>query len=125
VHVTSNDPKTVADRFFKAWTTGDFDTARSLLHDDVSFSGPIDRFDNADAYLGALRGLSQIVKGAEEQKVFVDGDDVCVIYDLVTNTPAGTAPTAEWYHLRDGKISAVRVYFDARPFAPVFEQRPD
>src|SRR5579862_3583516 len=62
----SNDPKTVADRFLTAWTTGDFGTARSLLHDDVSFSGPIDRFDNADAYLGALKGLSQIVKGAAE-----------------------------------------------------------
>jgi ketosteroid isomerase-like protein len=115
--------RAVADKFFKAWTTGDVDTARSLLHDNVSFSGPIDKFDNADAYIGALRGLAQIVKAAEEQKVFVDGNDVCVIYDLVTNTPVGAAPTAEWYHVRDGKISAVRVFFDARPFAPLFEQR--
>jgi ketosteroid isomerase-like protein len=119
--MASNDPKAVADRFFTAWTSGDFDTARLLLHDDVSFSGPIDRWDNADAYVGALRGRAQIVKGAEEQKVLVDGNDVCVIYDLFTNTPAGTAPTAEWYHLRNGKISAVRVYFDARPFAAMFE----
>jgi ketosteroid isomerase-like protein len=115
--------RAVADKFFKAWTTGDVDTARSLLHDNVSFSGPIDKFDNADAYIGALRGLAQIVKAAEEQKVFVDGNDVCVIYDLVTNTPVGAAPTAEWYRVRDGKISAVRVFFDARPFAPLFEQR--
>jgi ketosteroid isomerase-like protein len=115
--------RAVADKFFKAWTTGDVETARGLLHDNVSFSGPIDKFDNADAYIGALRGLAQIVKAAEEQKVFVDGNDVCVIYDLVTNTPVGAAPTAEWYHVRDGKISAVRVFFDARPFAPLFEQR--
>jgi ketosteroid isomerase-like protein len=115
--------KAIADKFFKAWTTGDFDVARSLLHDDVSFSGPIDKFENADGYIGALRGLAQIVKAAEEQKVFVDGNDVCVIYDLVTNTPAGTSPTAEWYHIRDGRISAVQVFFDARPFAPMFEQR--
>lgn len=121
--MAGSDAKAVADKFFKAWTGGDFDTARGLLHDDLSFQGPIDSFDNADAYIGALQGLSQIVKAAEEQKVFVDGDDVCVIYDLVTATPAGTAPTAEWYHLRGGKISAVRVFFDARPFAPLFEQR--
>jgi hypothetical protein len=50
-------------------------------------------------------------------------NDVCVIYDLVTATPTGTAPTAEWYHLRDGKISAVRVFFDARPFAPMFKHK--
>ena len=115
--------RTTAVRFFKAWTTGDFDTARSLVHDDVSFAGPIDRFDNADAYIGSLRGLAQIVQAAEEQKVFVDDNDVCIIYELVTNTPAGSYPTAEWYHMRDGKISAVRVFFDARPFAPMFEQR--
>lgn len=121
--MADTDSKTIADRFFKSWTKGDFDTARSLVHDDVSFAGPIDRFDNADAYIGSLRGLAQIVKAAEEQKVFVDGNDVCIIYDLVTNTPAGSSPTVEWYHMRDGKISAVRVFFDARPFAPMFEQR--
>ena len=123
--MSGTDAKAVADKFFSAWTKGDLDTARTLLHDDVSFAGPIDSFDNADAYVGALRGLSQIVASAEEQKVFVDGNDVCVIYDLVTKTPAGTAATAEWYHVRDGKISSVRVYFDARPFAPMFEQRGD
>jgi ketosteroid isomerase-like protein len=121
--MTADDSKSVATSFFKAWTTGDFDTARSLLHDDVSFSGPLDSFHDADSYIGALRGLSQIVQAAQEQKVFADETDVCVIYDLVTATPAGTAPTAEWYRLRDGKISSVRVFFDARPFAPMFEHR--
>jgi ketosteroid isomerase-like protein len=120
--MADSGPRAITDTFFKAWTTGDLATARSLLHDDVSFSGPIDSFDSADAYIGALQGLSQIVARAEEQKVFVDGNDVCVIYDLVTNTPAGTAPTVEWYHVSGDKISAVRVFFDARPFAPMFEQ---
>lgn len=119
--MTAADTRSVAASFLKAWTTGDFDTARSLVHDDVSFSGPIDAFNDADSYIAALRGLSQIVQATEEHKVFADDNDACVIYDLVTATPAGTAPTAEWYRLRDGKISAVRVYFDARPFAPLFE----
>ena len=121
--MASTDPKAVADKFFKAWTTGDFVTARGLLHDDLSFDGPLDKFDNADAYVAALTGLAQIVESTEEQKVFVDDNDVCVIYNLVTNTPAGAALTAEWYHLRDAKISAVRVIFDARPFAAMFEGR--
>jgi hypothetical protein len=117
--------RAVADKFFKAWTTGGVDTAHSLLRDNVSLSGPTDKFDNADAYIGALRGLAQIVKAAEEQKVFVDRNDVCVISDLVTNTPAVAAPTAEWYHVpRAGRQDlALRVFFDARPLAPLFEQR--
>ena len=57
--------------------------------DDLSFQGPLEQFDDADAFITSLRGLFQIVKGAEEQKIFVDSEDVCVIYDLVT-VPAGT-----------------------------------
>jgi ketosteroid isomerase-like protein len=111
------DNRKTAKAFLAAWTTGDLVGARKLLHDDLSFEGPIDTFDTADDYIGALKNLSAIVKAAETQKVFEDGNDVCVIYNLVTNTPAGTSPTVDWYHFRSGKISSIRVYFDARPFA--------
>jgi ketosteroid isomerase-like protein len=116
------DAAQVAEDFFAAWTGKDFDKARSLLHDDLSFQGPIDTFDNADAYLQAIQRLSQIVTGAQKRKVFVDGDDVCVIYDLRT-APVPSAPTAEWYRIRDGRIASIQVFFDARPFAPLFEGR--
>jgi ketosteroid isomerase-like protein len=115
-----SDAGRVAEAFFDAWTSKDFERARSLLHDDVSFEGPIERFDNADAYVQSLQQLSAIVKGAEKRKVFVDGDDVCVIYDLKT-APVPSSRTSEWYHARDGKIAAVSVVFDARPFAAMFE----
>jgi hypothetical protein len=49
----------VATRFFKAWTTGDFDTTRLLLHDDVSFRGPIDSFTDAGYYLILLARLTK------------------------------------------------------------------
>jgi len=116
------DAAQVADGFFAAWTTKDLDRARSLLHDDVSFEGPIDSFSDADSYIAALRQLSGIVTGAETQKVFVDGDDVCVIYDLKT-VPVPNSRTCEWYRVRDGKIASVSVVFDARPFAAMFENR--
>jgi ketosteroid isomerase-like protein len=116
------DAGQVAEDFFGAWTSKDFTRARALLHDNLSFRGPIDTFDAADAYLQALQGLSQIVTGAEQRKVFVDGDDVCIVYDLNT-APVPSAPTAEWYHVRDGRIASIEVFFDARPFAPLFEGR--
>jgi ketosteroid isomerase-like protein len=112
----------VAEAFFAAWTSGDFERARSLAHDDLAFEGPIDSFDNADSYLASLQQLSQIVTGVEVQKVFADGDDACVIYDLQT-APVPRSRTCEWYRVRDGKVAAVSVVFDARPFAPLFESR--
>jgi ketosteroid isomerase-like protein len=116
------DAAQVAEDFFAAWTSKDFGRARSLLHDDVSFEGPIDSFSDADSYVASLQQLSGIVTGADTQKMFVDGDDVCVIYDLHT-APVASSRTCEWYRIRDGKIAAVSVVFDARPFAAMFEHR--
>jgi ketosteroid isomerase-like protein len=111
----------VAEQFFAAWTSADFERARALLHDDLSFEGPIDTFHDADAYLEALRGLGQIVTGAEVRRVFSDRDEACVLYDLRT-APVPESRVAEWYRVRDGRIAAIRAYFDARPFAALFAQ---
>jgi|SRR5262245_41291531 len=114
--------KTV-ERYFDAWTAKDFETARSLLHDDLSFTGPIEKLDNADALMESVKGLSQIVTGADRRGVIEQGEQVCVIYDLHT-VPVPTAPVAEWYTVRGGKIASVQAFFDARPFAAMFE-RPE
>ena len=113
------DSAAVAEDFFDAWTGKDFERARALLRDDVSFEGPIDSFSDADSYIASLRQLSGIVTGAVKQKVFVDAHDVCVIYDLQT-APVPSSRTCEWYRVRDGKIESVSVVFDARPFAALF-----
>ena len=118
------DAAQVAEGFFDAWTAKDFTRAREMLHDNVSFNGPIDTFSDADSYLASLRQLSGIITGVDKQKVFVGGDDVCVIYDLKTR-PVPSSRTCEWYKVRDGKIASVSVVFDARPFAPLFEGRQD
>ncbi len=114
------DAAQVAEDFFDAWTGKNFERARSLLHDNVSFEGPIDSFSDADSYLASLQQLSGIVTGAEKRKVFADGDDFCVIYDLRT-VPVPSSRTCEWYRVRDGKVASVSVVFDARPFAALFE----
>ena len=106
----------VVTTYVKAWTSGDFATARSTLHDDVAFVGPLGTADGVDDCMRGLRGLKQIVESSEQRKVFADGDDVCLVYDIIT--PAGTIPTAGWFQLRDGKIAAIRVFFDARPLDP-------
>jgi hypothetical protein len=116
------DSAHVAENFFDAWTSKHFQRARELLQDDVSFEGPIDSFSDADTYLASLQQLSGIVTGAEKLKVFVDGDDFCVIYDLKT-APVPSTRTCEWYRVRDGKVASVSVVFDARPFAALVEQQ--
>ncbi len=114
--------KDVVLGFQGAMGRDDWQAARRFLDDHMSFSGPFDRFDRPEPYLEALQKLHPIVERVDLHKAFVDGDDVCVVYDLVTKTPAGTALVAEWHHVRGEKIDNIRVIFDARPFAAMFQR---
>ena len=118
--MTTANASEIVESYRAALGRGDFANARNLMQDDMIFEGPLDTFNKADDYLEALKKLASIIQRIDLKKVFVDGDDVCVLYDMVTNTPAGTAFIAEWYQVKDGKIAALRAVFDARPFATLF-----
>jgi hypothetical protein len=110
----------VLQGFQQALGKGDYAAARKLLNDRFSFQGPIDTFDRPDAYLESIKKLHNIIERIDLKKMFVDGDDVCMLYDMVTKSPAGTVFIAEWHRVTGDKIAAIRVVFDARPFAAMF-----
>jgi limonene-1,2-epoxide hydrolase len=109
------EPAAIVEAWGKAVHGGDFNKARSLARDDLSFRGPIDSFNKLDDYLAALKRLGGIVRGVQPEAVIADGGEVAVFYIL--KTVVADAPVAEWYTVAGGKISAIRAYFDARPFA--------
>jgi len=108
-------PKDVVARYNRALEARDFSAARGFLADNLRFEGPIDRFDKADDYIGAITRLFGMVKGVEHQATINEGQEVALFY--VLDTPLAKAPVAEWYTVRGGKIVHLRTYFDARPFA--------
>jgi hypothetical protein len=118
--MTNANAREIVESYRAALGKGDFATARTLMQDNMTFQGPLDTFTTADQYLEASRRLASIIQRIDLKKVFVAGEDVCVLYDMVTNTPAGTAFIAEWYQVRGGKIAALHAVFDARPFAALF-----
>jgi ketosteroid isomerase-like protein len=113
-----DDPKSVASGCLQAWSSGDLDTTRSLLADEVTFDGPLGSTRGADAYIEGIKGMVKIVERVDQHEVIADDDNVCIIYDLVTKTPPARIPTAGWYQVRDGKVTSVRAFFDPRPLMP-------
>ena len=95
-------------------TSGDVDGAAELLIDDFTFEGPILQAKNKADFLAGSAGLGPIVRGYEMHRQWVDGDEVCSIYDFKVETPigAGSIPMAEWSVVRDGKLVSSRLLFD-------------
>jgi ketosteroid isomerase-like protein len=87
-----------------------------LLQDDVTFVGPMGATQGAQDYVDGIERMGSMVSSARQTKLVVEGDDVCIMYDLVTDRD-GAVPAVGWYHFRDGKIDSVHAYFDPSPLA--------
>jgi SnoaL-like domain len=116
-------PLDVISRYHEALRSGDFEGARGLLRDDLRFVGPFESFDDADAYLAAVQKLWTIVRSIDVRHVSVSGDEVVALYDMVTETPAGTQLVCEWYGVDADSIAWIRALFDTAPFASLREGR--
>jgi YHS domain-containing protein len=104
------------EQYFGAFWGGDAQKARQYLADDLSYSAPGAAFRTADVYLKASEHARRGAAGVEKRKVFADGPDVCIFYDLLLNGPVGSAAVAEWYHLDGDKIASIRTILDTAPF---------
>jgi ketosteroid isomerase-like protein len=113
----ANDAANVATSYFDAWKANDFDTMRSLVAEDIRFEGPLATLEGAEDYIKGIQGLSRVISEIVIRKTFVDGQDVLTWYDMHT-TVASPVPVANWLHVEEGKITGLRVAFDARELAP-------
>jgi hypothetical protein len=46
------------------------------------------------------------------KQTVVDGNDVCVVYDFVTDTSVGAVPSVEWITIEGGRIRIARLLFE-------------
>ena len=118
----TNDPKTIALAYIDACGRRDLDTVAPLLAEDMKFMGPGNTVTGAAPYLAVLRRLGPIWVRSDVKKVFTDGADVCVIYDLVTDSPAGAVPIVEWLHIEGDRIATVMLFFDRPTFKPASDE---
>ena len=115
--MSGDDAGAVAERYLAAWKANEWKALRDLLADDVSFRGPLASIDGADECLAGLQGMAKIMTDIVVHRRWADGADAITWFDLHTSV-APPAPTANWSHVEDGRITSIQVTFDARPLAP-------
>jgi hypothetical protein len=107
------ETKAAVEGYTEGWIAKDLDAARTHLADELDFQGSIDRLTRADDLIAAIRGLIPIIRKVDRLDALYDGDRAFLLYDLVTESPAGTLRCAEHFVVRGGKIVRMRLVFDA------------
>ena len=107
-------PKEVVMSYIGALDGQRYEEAMGLLHDNVRIRGPAgETYGKPVSFVGMLRKY----RGKYDvKKVFADGADVCVLYDLIV---AGSPVyMSSWYQVREGKIVSVHTVFDPNAMGP-------
>ncbi|PSL48299.1 SnoaL-like protein [Chitinophaga niastensis] len=107
---TANDAKEVVLSFIKALNEEDYNAGRKYVNDDLLFVGVLGSREGAEVYFSDMERMRIKYK---IEKSFVDGDDVCLLYDILIG--GVTTYGSGWYRLVDGRISSIKVVFDPRP----------
>jgi YHS domain-containing protein len=110
------DVRNIVTNYLDAVYVGQNTTARRYLADHFSFIGPAAQFSDPDRYLQATEHAARAVRNVETHKIFVDGQDACIFYDLHIDHAVNVVPVAEWYHIEDDRITSIRAIFDTGPF---------
>ena len=90
----------------------EYEKALEYLHEKVRIRGPAG--ETFGKPLDFIEMLKKYRGRYEIKKVFTDGDDVGVFYNLATSGP--TVFMASWYHVKDRKIVSFETIFDPRLF---------
>jgi ketosteroid isomerase-like protein len=115
------NPEAVALAYLDACSSKDFARLDALVAPDLRFVGPARSFTGGRELRAVLQRLSAVHVRNDIKRVFSDGNEVCVIYDLVAD-PVGAVHTIEWIEVVDGRIASIRLFYDQLPWLKVREE---
>lgn len=115
--MTPTDSISIVQDYHRAWTSGDVDTAMTYVADDVNCRAPGKDLTGKPAYREYIAGFAPALTGLADIAGFAEGDRVALFYYPQTAATA-TAPAAECFTVRNGKIVESVLVFDRLSFGP-------
>lgn len=113
---TFTSPLDVALAYHRAWTAQDMDTAMSHVAPDIVFDTPAGTLTGAAALRQFMGPFAASLTSSRLLAAHGSEQDALIIYDTATRAVA-SAPAAELYQVRSGRITSGRIIFDRLPFA--------
>jgi len=97
-----------------------FDRLEELVHPDATMDGTVkSESKGAEAFVQGFRNLAPIIDRNEIREVIVEGDRAFVLYDFVTDSPAGAVLSGELLTIQEDRIISSTLIFDWRRWPEV------
>ena len=123
---TATHPRTraIIEAYHQAWTGPDVASAGQYIAEDFVTRAPVGSYDTREEYLAGLANFrDSFVTGVDMIAAFYGDDDAMLLYDVQTNTPAGSIRTAEYFRLSGDKITSTTLVFDATAWRAMLAQQ--
>jgi hypothetical protein len=108
----ANEIHGLVTSYVKAVGEHRLDALPAMLDPDVEFTLGDNTVRGVEGFVAGFRRLMPIILRNDIRKVFVDGDEACVIYDFVTDTPAGAVLSVEYIKVRNGRLASTLLVFE-------------
>jgi hypothetical protein len=120
----TNMTREIVRSYHQAWTGPDVASAGQYIADEFTTRAPVGSYDTRDEYLAGLtRFRTHFVTRVDLIAEFYSDHEAMLLYDVRTNTPAGTLRTAEYFTLSAGKITSTILVFDATDWRAMLTQQ--
>jgi hypothetical protein len=118
-----SEPGSVVEAFIQAIEQRDFERARGYLsRDRFRYVGPTRTFERSEDFMANLALLEPILEKVVRRRLFVDGEEVCLIATYVTSLEElRNIRTAQWMRVEGGVITSIEMFFDAHAYTKMFE----
>jgi len=109
-------PLDLALKYMDIFFSGkDLNQLSQIFSKDITFDGPIFKFNSAKSYLQALKKDPPQGMNYKIIKVFEQDSSVCLFYQF--SKPGISLPMAQLFEIENNKISKILLIFDTSVFS--------
>lgn len=111
-------PNNVAliEKYYIALGKKDIETIKKMLHSEVEFAGPLAKLKGKDAVAESVQKFGAFLKSLKIRVAAGTGDQAMAFYDVDCPDPIGMISAAALMTFKDGLITNIELFYDARPF---------
>ncbi|CAN5798209.1 hypothetical protein BH24ACT5_BH24ACT5_01060 [soil metagenome] len=119
----SDETRRLVAEYVEAVSTGDFERLTALVHPEATFGGTVvSETAGGEAFVQGFRNLWPITVRIDVREMVVTEDHAVVLYDFVTDTPAGSVLSSEFLSVDGGRIRSSILLFDWRRWPEVIAE---